>query len=110
MKMLQWFLITFLSMQFHILIFYHDESVNIDHIEDPIKRSIKQYESHQSIVAIKTKNTNTYFKFNSILKSEIEKEILNLDSSEACYSEFNRPLETSVFPSAMELANVYTCL
>ena len=94
---------------------------------DPIARLIEQYKNHFSIVAIKTKNTNKYFKFNSISKAEIEKEILNLDSSKACqdsdiptkviksnsdiftdalYSEFNRSLETSVFPPSMKLANV----
>ena len=106
---------------------YHDKSVNIDHIEDPIARSIEQYKNHPSIVAIKRKSTNKYFKFNSISKAEIEKEILNLDSSKACqdsdiptkviklnsdiftdalYSELNRSLETSVFPPSMKLANV----
>ena len=106
---------------------YHDKSVNIDYIEDPIARSIKQYKNHPSIVAIKSKSTNKYFKFNSISKTEIEKEKLNLDSSKACqdsgiptnviksnsdivtdalYSEFKRSLETSVFPASMKLANV----
>ena len=97
---------------------YRDKSVIIDHIEDLIAGSI---------VAIKSKSTNKYFKFNSISKAEIEKEILNLDSSKACqdseiprkviksnsdiftdalYSEFNRFLETSVFPPSMKLVNV----
>ena len=106
---------------------YQDKSVNIDHIEDPIARSIEQYKSHPSIVAIKRKSTNKYFKFNSISKAEIVREILNLDSSKACqdfdiptkviksnsdifidalYFEFNRSLETSVFPPSLKLANV----
>ena len=55
---------------------YHDKSVNIDHIDDLIARSIEQYKSHPSIVAIKSKSANKYFKFNSITKAEIEKEIL----------------------------------
>ena len=97
---------------------YHDKSVNIDYIEDPIARSIEQYKNHPSIVAIKSKSTNKYFKFNSISKAEIEKEILNLDSSKACQdsdiptkviksnsdlftdalcSKFNRSFETIVF-------------
>ena len=63
---------------------YHDKSVNIDHIEDPIAWSIEQYKNHPSIVAIKSKSTNKYFKFNSISKAEIEKKILNLDTSKAC--------------------------
>ena len=62
---------------------YHEKSVNIDHIEDPIARSVKQYKNHPSIIAIKSKSTNKYFKFNSISKTEIEKEIVNLDSSKA---------------------------
>ena len=32
---------------------YHHKSVNIDHIEHPIARSIEQYKNHPSIVAIK---------------------------------------------------------
>ena len=63
---------------------YHDKSANIDHIEDPIARSIEQFKNHPSIVAIKSKSANKYFKFNSISKAEIEKGILNLDSSKAC--------------------------
>ena len=77
---------------------------------------------------MKSKSTNKYFKFNSISKSEIEKEIMNLlDSSKTCqdsdiptrifkpnldiftgalYSEFNKSLETSVFPPTMKLVNV----
>ena len=30
---------------------YRDESVNIDHVQDPITRSIEQFKSHPSIVA-----------------------------------------------------------
>ena len=48
---------------------YHDKSVNVNHIEDAIATSIEQYKNHPSIVAIKTKTTNKYFKFNSILKA-----------------------------------------
>ena len=97
---------------------YHDKSVNIDHIDDLIARSIEQYKNHPSIVAIKSKTTNKYFKFHSISKAEIEKKILNLDPSKACQdsdiptkviksnsdlftdalcSKFNRSFETIVF-------------
>ena len=48
---------------------YHDKSVNIDHIEDPMARSIEQYRNHPSIVAIKSKSINKFFKFNSIPKA-----------------------------------------
>ena len=106
---------------------YHDRSVNGDHIEDPIAKLIEQYKNHTSIVTIKSKTANKYFKFNSILTAETEKEILNLGSSKACqdsdipakvfksnsdiftdalYSKFHRSLETSVFPPSMKLANV----
>ena len=91
----------------------YSKSVNIDHIEDPIARSIEQYKNYPSFVAIKSKSTNKYFKFNSISKAKIKMEIFNLDSSKACqdshiptkgtksnsdiftdalYSEFNRSL------------------
>ena len=93
---------------------------------EPIARSIEQYKNHPSIVAIKSKSTNKYFKFNSISKTEIETKISNTDSSkafqdsniptrviksnsdiftDALYSKFNRSLETSVFPSSMKLGN-----
>ena len=106
---------------------YRDNSVNIDHIEDPVVRSVEQCKNHPSIVAIKGKSANKYFKFNSVSKAEIEKEILNLDSSKACQDsdipikviksnsdiftdalspEFNRSLETNAFPPLMKLANV----
>ena len=47
---------------------YHDKSVNIDRNEDPT-RSIELYKNHPSIVAIKSKTTNKYFKCNSISKA-----------------------------------------
>ena len=82
MKILQMFLIIF---------FYqrsskskHTKSLNIDQTEDPITRSIEQSKSHPSIVAIKSKITNKYFKFNSISKPETEKKVLNLDSTKTC--------------------------
>ena len=106
---------------------YHDKSVNIDHSEDPIARSIERYKNRPSIVAIKSKGTNKYFRFSSISKAEIKKEILNLDSSKACqdsniptkviksnsdiftdalYFEFNRFLEANFFPPSLKSANV----
>ena len=102
-------------------------SVNIDHFEDPVTRSIERYKNHPSIGAIKSKTSNKYFKFSNIYKSEIEKEILNLNSLKACqdsdiptkkfksnsdiftdalYSEFHRSLEASVFPPIMKLTNI----
>ena len=91
---------------------YQNKSVNIDHTEDRVTRSIERYKNHPSIIPIKSKWKNKYSKFNSISKSEIEKELLNLDSlkafqdsdlptdifTDALYSEFNRSLETSVTP------------
>ena len=94
------------------------KSININHIEDPITRSIEEYKSHPSITVIKSKSTNKYSKFNSISKPKTEKEILNLNSSKASQdsdiptevikynsniftgalcSEFIRFLETSIF-------------
>ena len=48
---------------------YHDNLVNINHIQDPIARSMEQYENYPGIIAINNKSTNTCFKFNSISKS-----------------------------------------
>ena len=94
------------------------KSININHIEDPITRSIEEYKSHPSITVIKSKSTNKHSKFNSISKPKTEKEILNLNSSKASQdsdiptevikynsniftgalcSEFIRFLETSIF-------------
>ena len=56
-----------------------DPSVEIDHIEDPILRIIEQYKNHPSVVAINEKHLNKQFTFEYIPKSDIKKEILNLD-------------------------------
>ena len=48
--------------------------INIDHIENPITRSTEQCKIYPSIVAIKSKSTNKYFKFNIVLKGETENE------------------------------------
>ena len=79
------------------------------------------------IAQSKYKSTNKYFKFNNISKPEIEKEMLNPDSTkasqnsdiptkvinsnsdiftDALYSEFSRSLETSISPPSIELASV----
>ena len=60
-----------------------DPSVEIDHIEDPILRIIEQYKNHPSAVTINEKNLNKQFSFKYVLKSDVEKEILNLDVSKA---------------------------
>ena len=52
---------------------YHDKSVNIDHNEDPIARSIELYKNHPNIVAIKSKTTNKYFKFTSISRYKLRR-------------------------------------
>ena len=104
-----------------------DPSVEIDHIEDPILRIIEQYKNHPNVVAINEKNLNKQFSFEYIPKSDIKKEILNLDVSKASqdsdiptkiikvnadifaevsYNVFNRSLEVGEFPSGMKLANV----
>ena len=63
---------------------YHGKLVKIHYIKDTKTRSLEQYKNHPSIVVIKYKSTNKYFKFNNIYKSEMDKEILNLDSLKAC--------------------------
>ena len=75
---------------------YYDKSVNIDHVEDPITRSIEQYKNNPRIAAVKRKKTNKYFKINGVSKPEIEKEILNLDVSKSC-QDSNIPTKTIKF-------------
>ena len=55
----------------------------IDHIDDPILRIIEQYKNHPSIVAINENNLAKQFSFKYIPKSDVEREILNLDVSKA---------------------------
>ena len=50
---------------------YHNQSVNINHIEDPITRSTVQYKNHPSLVAIKNNSTYNYFAFNSTSKPKL---------------------------------------
>ena len=60
-----------------------DPSVEIDHTEDPILRIIELYKNHPSIVAINKNNMAKQFSFKYIPKSDVEREILNLDVSKA---------------------------
>ena len=57
--------------------------MEIDHTEDPILRIIEQYKNHPSIVAINENNLAKQFSFKYIPKSDVEREILNLDVSKA---------------------------
>ena len=104
-----------------------DPSVEVDHTEDPILRIIEKYKNHPSIVPINENNLAKQFSFNYIPKSDVEREILNLDVSiasqdsdiptkiikmnadifaEVLCSVFNRSLEVGEFPSGMKLTNV----
>ena len=104
-----------------------DPSVEIDHTENPILRIIEQYKNHPSIVAIKENNLSKQFSFKYIPKSDVEREILNLDVfkasqdsdiptkiikmnadifAEVLCNVFNRSLEVGEFPSGMKLSNV----
>ena len=62
---------------------YKDPSVNLDQFEDPVLKANEKYKYHPSIKAIKERNINKVFKFQSISRSDIKKEILSLDSSKA---------------------------
>ena len=100
--------------------------MEIDHTEDPILRIIELYKNHPSIVTINKNNMAKQFSFKYIPKSDVEREILNLDVSKASqdsdiptkivkmnadifaevlYYVFNRSLEDE-FPAVMKLANV----
>ena len=110
---------------------YQDPFTDSDQTENrighPILRIIEQYKNHPSIIAINNQNMGRRFSFQEITKSEINQEILNLDSSKACqesdlptkiikansdifteviHKELNRDLEVGNFPCTMKLANV----
>ena len=104
-----------------------DSPIKTDYIGDEILRIVKQYKNHHSIAAIKNENLSNQFTFRSILRSEIKKEILNLDVSKAfqdsyiptkiiiddadifaniLHKEFDRSLEVNKFPLWMKLSIV----
>ena len=63
---------------------FTDSDQTENRTEHPILRIIKQYKNHPSIIAINNQNMDRRFSFQEIKKSEINQEILNLDSSKAC--------------------------
>ena len=106
---------------------FTDSDQTENRIEHLILRIIEQYKNHPSFIAINNRNMDRRFSFQEITKSEINQEILNLDSSKACqesdlptkiikansdifteviHKEFNRGLEVGNFPCTMKLANV----
>ena len=108
---------------------YHDPTVNVDDIEDPVARSVEKYKNHPSIRLIKEnyRNTNNIFHFENVSVKEIEKELKKLLSSKAAQDtdiptkvikdniniftpilldEFNKSLALGIFPSSMKLANI----
>ena len=108
---------------------YHDPTVNVDDIEDPVARTVEKYKNHPSIRLIKEnyRNTNNTFHFENVSVKDIEKELKNLLSSEAAkdtdiptkvikanidiftpilLDEFNKSLALGIFPSSMKLANI----
>ena len=101
--------------------------MNFEQIEDLVLQVIEQYNNHPSILAINADFKGKQFSFQPFSKSEIKKEILNLDNTKACqeshiptkvikpnsdmfadilYEVFNRSLEVGTFPSSMKLANI----
>ena len=108
---------------------YHDPTVNVDDIEDPVARTVEKYKNHPSIRLIKEnyRNTNNTFHFENVSVKDIEKELKNLLSSKAAQDtdiptkvikanidiftpilldEFNKSLALGIFPSSMKLANI----
>ena len=53
-------------------------------VGQPILGIIEQYKNHPSIIAINNQNMDRQFSFQEITKSEINHEILNIDSSKDC--------------------------
>ena len=87
---------------------YQDPFTDSDQIENrtehPILRIIEQYKNHPSIIAIINQNMDRRFSFQEITKSEINQEILNLDSSKACQEQiFQRRLTKQTLISSQKL-------
>ena len=108
---------------------YHDPTVNVDDIEDPVARTVEKYKNHPSTRLIKEnyRNTNNTFHFENVSVKEIENELKNLLSSKAArdtdiptkvikdnidiftpilLDEFNKSLALGIFPSSMKLVNI----
>ena len=108
---------------------YHDPTVNVYDVEDPLARTVEKYKNHPSIRLIKEnyRNTNNTFRFENVSVKDIEKELKNLLSSKAAQDtdiptkvvkanidiftpilldEFNKSLALGIFPSSMKLANI----
>ena len=110
---------------------YQDHFTDSDQTENqsehPILRIIEQYKNNSSITASNNQNMDRRFLFQEIIRSAINQEILNHDSSKACqdsdlptkiikansdifteviHKELNRGLEVGNFPCTMKLANV----
>ena len=62
---------------------YEDPSVNPDQLEDPVLKANEKYKYHPSIKAIKEKNLNKTFTFQTMSRSDIKKEIIRLGNSKA---------------------------
>ena len=59
---------------------YHDPTINVDDIADPVARTVEKYKNQPSIRLIKEnyRNTNNTFHFENVSVKEIEKELKNL--------------------------------
>ena len=62
---------------------YEDPSVKPNQFEDPVLKANEKYKYHPRIKAIKEKNLNKTFTFQTISRSDIKKEIARLDNSKA---------------------------
>ena len=62
---------------------YEDPLINSEQFQDPVLRANEKYNYHPSIEAIKEKNLNKTFSFQTISRWYIKKEILGLDNSKA---------------------------
>ena len=81
----------------------HQTENRIGHL---ILRIIEQYKNHPSIIAVNNQNMDRRVSFKKITKSEINLEILNLDSSKACKNQiFQRRLSKQTLISSQ---NLYT--
>ena len=107
---------------------YENPTIDIDQFKDPVLRANEKYKNHPSIKVIKGNSKDDQFTFESISKSDIKKEFLNLDSTKAIqdshiitkiskqnadlftqfsfFCEFSRSSKVSEFPSLIKYTNI----
>ena len=60
-----------------------DSLINAENVEDPVLRAKMKFVNHPSLKTIRDRFHNNRFFFNKVTKSDIRKDIINLNSAKA---------------------------